>query len=179
MKVAKKLFYGFFVVLFSAVILVNLWLLVDQRLFGHNPPKVFGYAPLVVASGSMEPTLGIGDLILVREQEEYAKGDIITFLDSGGSLVTHRVMGEEQGTFRTKGDHNNTEDSETIAREQIVGAVTARIPGVGKVSAFLREPAGVFLLAAVGFLLIEVPIWLESRKKGARRRARADGKEKS
>ncbi len=179
MKLLRKLLYSFFAVLFSAVIIMNLWLLADQRLLGHNPPKFFGYAPLVVASGSMEPRLSVGDLIFVKEKEGYASGDIITFFDQEGALVTHRITGEEQGAFRTRGDYNNTEDKATVTREQIVGALVVRIPGVGKISAFLREPVGLFLLVAAGFLLIEVPLWLEGRKKRAKGREKAGGNEKS
>src|SRR6266498_1989012 len=62
---------------------------------------------LVVRSGSMEPTLPVGSLIVAKKQSHYQVGDVITF-KQGNSFVTHRINNIENGAFQTKGDANKT-----------------------------------------------------------------------
>ena len=42
-------------------------------------PRVFGYSLINIVSGSMEPALSVGDLIIVTEQEDYEVGDVVVF----------------------------------------------------------------------------------------------------
>lgn len=85
-------------------------------------PNVFGYSIQRVVTGSMEPTLKVGDIIINKDIEDVSqlkKGDIITF--KGGSefennRVTHRVYVapyEREGVYylRTKGDANSNADN--------------------------------------------------------------------
>ena len=77
---------------------------------GTGPPKLLGFTGAAVLSGSMEPYMKTGDFILVREQADYAVGDVVLFHD-GGSLVTHRITRRTAAGFVTKGDANNAEVS--------------------------------------------------------------------
>src|SRR3989338_10586182 len=58
---------------------------------------VGGNKALIVRSGSMQPTIGVGDLITAKPQKEYKVGDIIAFKDplKSSVLVTHRIIGQE------------------------------------------------------------------------------------
>ena len=89
---------------------------------------VFGHSILRVVTGSMEPSLHVGDFIIIEktDTDELTKGDIITFYseqsDIYGMLVTHRIVGRgEDGRFITRGDANPVNDSITVAPEKIVG----------------------------------------------------------
>ena len=159
-------------VLLTAVIGANLWLLIQQSVFQKDPPEIFGYSPLVVTSGSMEPAFSAGDLIVIREEDDYALGDIVTFRLSGGELVTHRIVGSVEGSFITKGDANNTEDDELLTPAQVVGKLVTYIPAVGSFLLFLRTPVGLAVLVIVGFLLIELPVLLGARRQEKGRHAR-------
>ena len=106
----------------------------------------------------MEPALGVGDAILVRDLKgsrggSVDVGDIITFAVDGGTFgtVTHRVVsvvaspvGEQ---YVTKGDANRASDSSPVARDRIVGEVVARFPGLGRISRAASSP---LVLAALG-----------------------------
>lgn len=68
--------------LLSLFILINLFLGINKAIT-HNPvPKVFGISPLIVMSGSMEPAIYPGDVVIIWEQaaEKYKIGDIVTYL---------------------------------------------------------------------------------------------------
>ena len=53
-----------------------------------------GWSPVVVTSGSMEPTLSVGDVLLIDQDggQEAAQRDVIVFERDDGVLVAHRVL---------------------------------------------------------------------------------------
>ena len=77
-------------------------------------PMLFNYKPLVVLSGSMEPTLPTGSVIYYHpvEESDLKVGDIVTFkLKDNKTLVSHRITSINNGIIQTKGDANNSVDS--------------------------------------------------------------------
>ncbi len=85
----------------------SLWILAKYILLTENPV-------VYVASGSMYPTLRVGDLLFVRgvKPEELKKGDIIVFVKpvGGGEYIVHRIVDIKEVDGRilvtTKGDNN-------------------------------------------------------------------------
>lgn len=100
-------------VVFVPIIVVNLILIVNSYRNPDELPGVFGVKPAVVLSGSMEPAIETGDLILLRDTDPLAleKGDVICYLSSG-KAVTHRIVGITAGEdgrprYVTQGDANS------------------------------------------------------------------------
>lgn len=164
MKIVIHILRGILAVLLGAVILLNVWMLVQQSVMGKSTPQVFGYSQYIVTSGSMEPSFSAGDMILVKEQEEYNLGDVVTFLDPQGATVTHRIVGRVSGQFITQGDANNVEDQDLLPPGNILGKVQTVLPGAGSAAMFLRSPLGLLVLLAVGVLLIKLPDWAGALK---------------
>nr|WP_297428652.1 signal peptidase I [uncultured Actinotalea sp.] len=115
-----------------------------------------GHRPFAVRSGSMAPTFGAGDLIIVRPASVYAPGDAITFRD-GAFVTTHRVVGIEDGRLVTQGDANDEPDAATVAPEDVVGRVVALVPSAGYVLVFFQQPTG--LPSLVTSLLGLTALW--------------------
>jgi signal peptidase len=133
-------------------------LIVSGSLFTIISP-FFGWRTEVVISGSMEPAIQTGSVVIVRPigPETIRKGDIIMFssLDMR-SLTTHRVIdveSEQQLQFITRGDANNNPDINTVVPSQIVGIVAFTIPYLGLLTQFIKTPFGFIL-----FLLIPAVI---------------------
>ena len=101
----------------STVVLIVLIIIVIFVFYAKatgNVPEILGYQIYRVSSGSMSPTLEIGDVILSHrvDPSQICKGDIITYLGTQGDmedkLITHEVVDEpeiENGSyiFHTKG----------------------------------------------------------------------------
>lgn len=98
-----------------------------------------GYRSLTVMSGSMEPAVATGDVVVNKRIAplEARPGDIVTFRDPGatGVFITHRVRSVRarsgQVTFVTKGDANTSTERWTVAESGEIGRVDYRIPHLG------------------------------------------------
>lgn len=116
-------------------------------------PILLGHRPVVVLSGSMEPTYPVGSLIYYHKCDFDALevGDAITFR-AEDVLVTHRIttVNEISGTVVTKGDNNVSEDPVPVAENQIVGKATNfAIPYVGYFVTYGKNPIAIAVMAAI------------------------------
>ena len=101
-------------------------------------PGLFGIRPYVVYSGSMEPEIQTGAVVFTKvEKLSPEKGDIITFRN-GDTVITHRVIKKQNGTWITKGDANKTADPVPVEESQIIGRVVFCLPYLGYVLYFLK-----------------------------------------
>jgi signal peptidase len=123
---------------------------------------------MVVSSGSMIPTLNVGDIIIVRgvAPQTITVGTIIIFhspVDYEMPIV-HRVIAvDQQGTglfFQTKGDNNPVADGWRVPSGNLIGVYVAKIPYVGLLSLELRGPLGITVI----ILLIALIIAIEYRE---------------
>ena len=100
--------------------------------------------PVAVATGSMEPSIHIGDAVIVCQTDPLSLqvGDIIQY-ERNGMYVIHRIvekteteMGESG--FITQGDSNNASDEGIVSPDEVRGKVLCTIPNLGYVSLWLQ-----------------------------------------
>lgn len=122
-------------------------------------PKMLGYEVYNVVSGSMEPEIPIGSLILVgpAQPETIAEGEVIAF-ESSDSVVTHRVVSNKklEGEFVTKGDANAQEDLTPVPYTAFIGRVERHVPYLGQYMVIYSTNVGkIYLIcfAACGAML--------------------------
>lgn len=142
---------------------VNAYLASAKGLAGNQMPMPFGFGAAVVLSGSMEPNLGINDVIIVRETGSYEVNDIVVY-QSGNTLIVHRIIAKDGETIVTQGDANNVAD-EPIAIHAIKGEVIAHIPAAGLVVNALKTPAGILIVLIAAFALTELSFRKEKGKR--------------
>ncbi len=114
------------------------------------------YKVKVVLSGSMEPTIQTGSIIVARPVNQYQKGDIITFgKDTKKEIpVTHRIVSEKDGGFITRGDANDVTDTNLVQKKDIIGRVIFSAPYVGYAISAAKTPLGFVFLIIIPALLI-------------------------
>jgi signal peptidase len=135
-------------------------------------PTLFGYEHLVMSSGSMEPALRVGSVVLTRMVDATAigVGDVITFHPPGSrTVVTHRVVevsteAEGRRLLFTKGDANPVRDPEPVVVTGRIARVAWAVPYLGYVIRYARTPAGVLVLAVLPL----VGVLVEGRLRRAR-----------
>ena len=136
-----------------------------------------------VLSGSMEPRLQVGSLVVTRpvEPETIVVGDIITFRPTtvGENLITHRVIGIGHSSslyFKTQGDANRNPDPFTVPAQNLVGEVCLHSAYWGYATEFLKTPLGfLFALVIPGIIILAMYIWSLWRTITKDNKERPDG----
>ena len=154
-KVLFCTFYYFF--LLAVILLGGLFVLTFVPIAGST------LSVKIVQSGSMEPTIKTGSIVVIKPQERYQVGEIITFGREQVNYVstTHRIISDrvEKGVvlYTTRGDANNVADAREVSHQEIIGKVLFSVPWLGYVFDFARKPIGFILLIVipVGFLAFE------------------------
>lgn len=120
-------------------------------------PKFFGFQPMAVVSGSMEPTYYVGSLLFVKEMaaEDIMVNDPITFRLSGGdTIVTHRVIAIQEEAFQTKGDANEDPDSGLVRFQDLIGKPILHVPMLGYLAMFVDSMQGKIVSISMIVMLI-------------------------
>ena len=125
-------------------------------------PLAFGDHPHTDLSGSMEPAISPGDVVVDEQIPPTAArvGDIVTFRDpeDQSRYLTHRVVSVRRAGshlwFVTQGDANNTRERWRVAAGGEIGRVLYTVPWVGHVAVLARTPLGWALLVGVPLLLV-------------------------
>lgn len=149
-------------VLCGGIIGMNIYLANSETLGGNKLPMPFGYGAAVVLSGSMEPEMSRGDLIVVKQTDSFSERDVVVFQDKG-SLVVHRIITIDGDAVITKGDANNVADT-PITVEDIKGTVVCTVPFVGTLIGYIKTPVGTIVVLVAALLLLELPRRAEKKK---------------
>ncbi|MEY2567889.1 MAG: hypothetical protein QOE35_2418 [Actinomycetota bacterium] len=105
-------------------------------------PLVLGWKSAVITSGSMEPALHRGDVVLSEPYRDkpLGPGTVVMFHDPERGLVTHRIrVALDDGTYATKGDANQSADPRRLTADRIVATGRAVVPRIGLVTVLAQE----------------------------------------
>jgi signal peptidase I len=97
------------------------------------------YRVVTIDGNSMSPTFWFGDVIIITKPPSIIPIGSIIMMNVDGKLVTHRLIGYENGRPITKGDANPTNDNFTSKNIQIVGIYFFHIPRLGYISIFSQQ----------------------------------------
>ena len=95
---------------------------------------VLGFYVFAVGSGSMEPMLKSGDLVIVRKAspDSIGMGDIAAYRSPENDVViVHRIVVIDGDTVVTKSDTNSEPDPSRVTGNIVLGKVMARVPLLG------------------------------------------------
>ncbi len=168
-----RIVYGLFFIAVGCIVI----LLILSKFSIPGVPKVF-----VVQSGSMEPAIKTGSVVITQPQANYAVGDVITYMRRADAIsVTHRIesITSENGrtAYITKGDANNAADTAPVPANIVVGKVLFSIPFIGYAVAAARMPYGFLIIVIVPALFIlydeVVKITREVRRLRMKKRMKA------
>ncbi|MFC6874025.1 signal peptidase I [Halobellus marinus] len=121
-------------------------------------PQVVGADDgFVVLSGSMEPALSPGDVVIVDASGPVEVGDVITYRTGADTVpTTHRVVGVVDGGYETKGDANENADAGLVGPGAIIGRTILVIPLVGHVILWVNTPVGYVTLVVAPLVLFGI-----------------------
>ena len=128
-------------------------------LLGSLAPIPGNFKIKIVQSGSMEPAIKVGSIVVIKPETFYRVGDVVTFGADTKTRVptTHRVVAISSGPnpiYTTKGDANNASDQVDTHLSDIHGKEIFTLPYAGYVLDFARKPLGFALLVGLPAVLI-------------------------
>lgn len=158
----------------AAVALVGL--VVAGLVFVALAPRLLGWHFVVVAGGSMDPTIHFGSVAVMRDVDRAAVqvGEIAMYKDPrSGKVVTHRIIGvsEDGQSLTTKGDANNTTDEGSLPRSAVRGEYLFSVPEAGRFVHWMGTRQGylsIIIVPGAAIVLLELAsIGRELRKRPA------------
>ena len=158
-KVCSVLFSVLTFTLFALCLLLLIFAVTMRAKGNKNATWLFGYGMFQIVSGSMEPEISVGDVVIGKKTDfaDLQAGDTIVF-SMDGKLVTHRIVSvNTDGTVTTKGLANNMPDK-PISENDYVARMQFVVPKLGRVLDFIRSAYGFLLLILLplgGLILYE------------------------
>ena len=174
--IISVLIYALYIIIIP-IIIYDMFLIAQTIINPNKTPDFFGYKTFSIVTGSMEPTIKINDIIIVKKEEKknIRKNDIITFKIEN-EIITHRVIdiAYDNGTliYTTKGDKNNVTDIERVQFEQIEGKYVTKITKIGKIFTILKNK---YIFSLILILLII--FYIIQRKTIQRKKERKNKRE--
>ena len=149
----KVLFNTLHYLLITAVVVIAMLLLATLL------PLPGDFKVKIVQSGSMEPAIKTGSIVIDKAEAAYNVGDVVTFGADTKTRVptTHRIVAIGDGpnpVYTTKGDANDAPDEVNTHLADIHGRVVFTLPYAGYVLDFARKPLGFALLVGLPAALI-------------------------
>ena len=131
-------------------------------------PCLWGSKPLVIMSGSMEPILKVGGILYYEEIDlnDFKDGDILVY-QTKEHIISHRIVDVIDDSFITKGDANNTFDSNLVNGNQVLGRGTNwSIPYIGYYADFIYNHK-YLLYISLGLIIVDIwnDIYKQHKKK--------------
>ena len=128
-KIIEKILLGIFIIIaiFLAIPLI---------------PIQGNYIVKSVQSGSMEPAIKKGSVIVIIPSSDYKIGDVVTF-KKNRTPITHRVVDikkKEINVYVTKGDANESLDMWEVYENDIIGKSVFSVPFLGYIVDFIKKP---------------------------------------
>ena len=167
----------------AIILIYNIILIIVSSINGKDF-SILGYKAYIVDTNSMEPTINVGDIVIVKKvkEDKLKQGDVITFTEEG-EVITHRITKverEENGTqYVTKGDNNNTEDTFKIRYNDIIGEEILTIPRLGKTVQILDSKIIILIIILIILIFILVKIQKNEKIENMREKKKIEEKKKN
>ena len=136
----------------QVVLFVILIFFILLNILSMNNKSLFGFRIYRVISGSMQPALQIGDVIIIKKANNYAEKDIITY-DNGVTTITHRIKSINGDEIITEGDANDAPDK-PITKDRILGKYFFRISTFSVFSIMLTGKTIYLIMVLVLFAIL-------------------------
>lgn len=174
MKVIKWVLTIIPTLIFAFAIFITINVALAYR--NNTIPNIFGYSYMVVKTGSMQPTILIDDMIVVRIQDSYEVDDIVTFyydIGDNGTLdiVTHRIESIVGDVITVRGDAaTDPNDYQEIEADDIIGKVVFTSTFLGQLFSlnFIQNKNIIFIILISGlsiFLVYQIVHIIKIRKE--------------
>lgn len=166
-RILKIISSAIFVVLVLLIAVIILYIVRVNFLASNDKLGEVRVNFYTILTQSMYPTIKAGDIVMTykEDNDKYNVGDVVTFISdkNGGMTVTHRIQEvfnvNNTYSYKTKGDNNNTADSEVIPGDNVLGKVLFKVPKAGYIQQFMVTKTGwivAVILPCLGIVIYDI-----------------------
>ena len=112
------------------------------------------YEAQVVRSESMEPTLNMGDVVIIGPVKGQLKPGTIVSYERNDDLIIHRVIEVDGRYLQTKGDAVEDPDPWEVSLADVRGVFVFKVPYLGFLTSFVRTSVGWGVLVILPAVLL-------------------------
>ena len=133
--------------IFSAVVAGTMLAAAVLLWLGFAPSSVGGdFSYVLVQGDSMAPAVDHGDVVLLRQRDDYDPGEIVAYHHPDLGVVFHRITVDRGARFVVQGDNRRSADAYQPTADDIIGAGIRTLPRVGLAARELQSPRNLALL---------------------------------
>ena len=182
MSIGKKIFsaiLNILIVFVLMLLILVIYSIIQINVFNKSYVNLFGYTALQVKTGSMEDTIHVNDIVVVKilkNKNEIKSNDIISYKEED-YIITHRVIEVTEDKIITKGDANNTEDN-PITKDAVIGKVTKIVPNIS-IWIDVFKTKSVFSLAIITIILFIITFSIKTDEEKEDKKAKEEKVEES
>ncbi len=145
----------FMLLIFMTILFCNIYVILEQLVLRNIAPKFFGYSFAIQNSNSLDSEISSGDLLIIKESNQYQDGDIVTYIKNKDTLVSARIKKIEDNIVTLSILENNAVEITTTG--YIVGKVVKNLSGVGSFINWSKNPVGIIVLLLCTIVIFEMP----------------------
>lgn len=163
LHIINEVFSWAFVIGMIALLFYSIFAIIDSKKEGTQP-YLFGYRPVYILSGSMEPKIQTNGIVITQEVKdcnELKQGDVVTFKvfdeeNQDWYRITHRIqiVNTEKQFILTKGDNNSYADGIQIPFKDVEAKVVSIWNWFATVVALWATTKGKFILIGIPTAII-------------------------
>jgi signal peptidase len=142
------------------MLIYNIAIIAQRLRYPNKTPIFLGRKTYVIISGSMEPYINIGDVLIEKkiDENQLKVGDVITYRKAD-HVVTHRIIKITYNSLgkmliTTKGDNNEAEDYQKVYFSEIEGRVEKIIPKIGLLALVVKHKSVITLVIVLACLYL-------------------------
>ncbi len=130
-------------------------------------PIFWGFKPLVVISGSMEPILKVGGILYYENYNinSFKEGDILVY-KTKKHIISHRIVKVMNNGFITKGDSNENNDKRIVNKNILGKGTNFSIPYIGYYADYIYHHKYLLFISVIFIIIDFINDYILLKKEG-------------
>ena len=150
MKIIAKILKIIINMIFIIWLFINTVLIAKAIIFPNDVPSIFGYKPFIVASGSVQTDVRLGDFVVSKDEENLETGDVVVVKTDKRKATTYSIKSIDGNNLKLE---NDTGDFVELSKDSIEGKMILDIRTLGEIFLLMKNPIIITIFIILGIII--------------------------